>query len=137
MRQHSGASVSELKRKYNHLVPSNERVLGLAESDNSMSLSEVRNLPPITALVYVILYVVCLEGGSKVNVTTMRCKRHDTQVSNFLGLRAYTCIYSRSKVRYFSCGTIVVGGKHDTIIVNSPIVLCAADGCISAIGSVL
>ncbi len=42
MRQHSGTSVSELKRKYNHLVPSNERVLGLAESENTMSLSEVR-----------------------------------------------------------------------------------------------
>lgn len=41
MRQHSGTSVSELKRKYNHLVPSNERVLGLAESENNMSLSEV------------------------------------------------------------------------------------------------
>lgn len=41
MRQHSGASVSELKRKYNHLVPSNERVLGLAESDDTTGLSEV------------------------------------------------------------------------------------------------
>ncbi|CAM9440759.1 unnamed protein product, partial [Hapterophycus canaliculatus] len=40
MRQHSGTSVSELKRKYNHLVPSNERVMGLAETDKSMSLSE-------------------------------------------------------------------------------------------------
>lgn len=42
MRQHSGTSVSELKRKYNHLVPSNERVLGLVETDKNMSLSEVR-----------------------------------------------------------------------------------------------
>lgn len=42
MRQHSGTSVSELKRKYNHLVPSNERVLGLAETEKNMSLSEVR-----------------------------------------------------------------------------------------------
>ncbi|CAM9607652.1 unnamed protein product [Ascophyllum nodosum] len=42
MRQHSGTSVSELKRKYSHLVPSNERVLGLAESENVMSLSEPR-----------------------------------------------------------------------------------------------
>lgn len=41
MRQHSGTSVSELKRKYNHLVPSNERVMGLAETENNMSLSEV------------------------------------------------------------------------------------------------
>lgn len=42
MRQHSGTSVSELKRKYNHLVPSNERVLGLVETERNMSLSEVR-----------------------------------------------------------------------------------------------
>ncbi|CAM9823574.1 unnamed protein product [Laminaria digitata] len=40
MRKHSGTSVSELKRKYNHLVPSNERVMGLAEAEKSMSLSE-------------------------------------------------------------------------------------------------
>lgn len=44
MRQHSGTSVSELKRKYNHLVPSNERVLGLAESEKNISLSEVRGV---------------------------------------------------------------------------------------------
>lgn len=47
MRQHSGTSVSELKRKYNHLVPSNERVLGLVETDNNMSLSEVRKAEEI------------------------------------------------------------------------------------------
>lgn len=41
MRQHSGTSVSELKRKYSHLVPSNERVLCLAKSEKVMSLSEV------------------------------------------------------------------------------------------------
>eukprot|EP00903_Cladosiphon_okamuranus_P013711 g12767.t1 len=40
MRQHSGTSVSELKRKYNHLVPSNERVLGLVETEKNMTLSE-------------------------------------------------------------------------------------------------
>lgn len=42
MRRHSATSVSDLKRKYNHLVPSNERVLGLAESEKNMSLVEVR-----------------------------------------------------------------------------------------------
>lgn len=41
MRQHSGTSVSELKRKYSHLVPSNERVFSLAKSEKVMSLSEV------------------------------------------------------------------------------------------------
>lgn len=41
MRQHSGTSVSELKRKYSHLVPSNERVVCLAKSEKLMSLSEV------------------------------------------------------------------------------------------------
>lgn len=46
MRRHSGTSVSELKRKYNHLVPSNERVLGLVESENHMSLLEVRSTLP-------------------------------------------------------------------------------------------
>ena len=44
MRKHSGTSVSELKRKYNHLVPSNERVMGLAETEKTMSLSEVREV---------------------------------------------------------------------------------------------
>ncbi|CAM9684669.1 unnamed protein product [Ectocarpus sp. 8 AP-2014] len=51
MRQHSGTSVSELKRKYNHLVPSNERVLGLAETEKNTSLSEYLQIydTPISA----------------------------------------------------------------------------------------
>lgn len=41
MRQSTGTSVSELKRKHNHLVPSNERVLALTDSEKTMSLTEV------------------------------------------------------------------------------------------------
>ncbi|CAM9216123.1 unnamed protein product, partial [Choristocarpus tenellus] len=50
--QQSSISASELKRKFYHLVPSNERVLGLAESNKNMTLSEYLQVydTPISAI---------------------------------------------------------------------------------------
>lgn len=74
MRKHSGTSVSELKRKYNHLVPSNERVMGLAEAEKSMSLSEVR------LMIRFSLALLCVRalfgsGAEYVPVRFLRCQQ--------------------------------------------------------------
>ncbi|CAN0346994.1 unnamed protein product [Discosporangium mesarthrocarpum] len=53
MSQSSGTSISDVKPKYNHLVPSNERVLQLATSKRNMTLSEYLQVydTPISAVV--------------------------------------------------------------------------------------